>query len=287
MCAWSRGATRPRTTAAITPVGAQGEFVIPDQITSATRTTPAWHANYAPDSRYTVDQSALTVIDQQTGLMWGGCLERSGGVGCSVSETIIGGTLFSWQEALERAAASTQSGFADWRLPTIKELASLAAHDRLPALNLTVFPNLLALTDIAQNDRTDTLEIVSNGKVWSATPYRGARAGGLDNRRVWGFDFATGEDAVLEISVDQGVRANTNYLLLVRDANGSGVDIRPSVPPQPMASAVAGIDQIHIAWEGVQDAFLLPPLQKHREEWCLYPDRDPTRDRPPPLYGRR
>jgi hypothetical protein len=50
-----------------------------------------------------------------------------------------------WNKALELATNHTFpaiDGYSDWRLPNIKELASLVALDRAnPSINSTIFPN--------------------------------------------------------------------------------------------------------------------------------------------------
>ena len=88
------------------------------------------------DSRYIVHEDG-TVTDKQTHLMWKRCSEGRSGDNCSGSSTQL-----AWKPALQRANDSTFAGYHDWRLPTSKELFSLANHDRgLPAINTRIFPN--------------------------------------------------------------------------------------------------------------------------------------------------
>ena len=50
-----------------------------------------------------------------------------------------------WKQALEAAKDSTFANYSDWRLPNIKELASLVALDRHePAINNAIFPNTVS-----------------------------------------------------------------------------------------------------------------------------------------------
>ena len=81
-----------------------------------------------------------TVTDRITGLMWMQCsLGQSYADGTCSDENDA--TSHNWQTALESAAASIFANYTDWRLPNIKELSSLAAHDRYgPAINSTIFP---------------------------------------------------------------------------------------------------------------------------------------------------
>ena len=79
-----------------------------------------------------------TVIHTKTGLMWKRCAEGQGwdGTTCSGSAST-----FSWQGALAAAATSTFAGYADWRLPSVKELQSIVetcGYD--PAINRAIFP---------------------------------------------------------------------------------------------------------------------------------------------------
>ena len=91
----------------------------------------------APASRFT-DNGDGTVTDKVTALQWKRCSEGqtwSGG-------TCIGNaTYYTWQQALQLADGASFAGKSDWRLPNIKELASIveqACYD--PAIDLVVFP---------------------------------------------------------------------------------------------------------------------------------------------------
>lgn len=94
-----------------------------------------------PDSQLQ-DNGDGTVTDLKTGLMWKQCAEGQSGSGC-VDGTPIDYNI--WQKALLRAQEVNSGGFAgfrDWRVPNIKELASLVELQcREPAINLTRFPN--------------------------------------------------------------------------------------------------------------------------------------------------
>ncbi len=93
-----------------------------------------------PDSHFTVHNDG-TVTDLQTGLMWKQCNEGQSGSNCSGTSL-----KFTWQEALQQAetlnAGAGFAGYTDWRLPNIKELASIVELScQSPSINETVFPN--------------------------------------------------------------------------------------------------------------------------------------------------
>ncbi len=80
-----------------------------------------------------------TVTDPATGLMWDRCsLGQTGACTGTVSS-------MGWQQALHAVGTRNQEnwrGHNDWRLPNIKELASLRMTDRaLPSLDASLFPD--------------------------------------------------------------------------------------------------------------------------------------------------
>ncbi len=95
----------------------------------------------APDSRFNVDTVQQTVTDSQTGLMWMRCSLGQSGNDCSGGSA----TEYNWQQALALVAATNATGsggYYDWRLPNIKELASIVeVRCHVPAINANVFPN--------------------------------------------------------------------------------------------------------------------------------------------------
>jgi hypothetical protein len=95
-----------------------------------------------------------TVTDTRTGLMWR-----------RVSDSEM-----TWTEALNHCENMTTDGYNDWRLPTIKELASITALDRYdPAIDTNVF----------------SVTVVS--EYWSSTSFPGdpVLAGDVDFLRGW------------------------------------------------------------------------------------------------------
>jgi hypothetical protein len=118
----------------------------------------------APDSRY-LDHGDGAVSDEQTGLMWKRCSEGQGGADCGAGSA----TGYTWSEALQQAEASTAAGYDDWRLPNIKELASLVemrCYD--PAININYFPN------------------TESAHYWSSSPYAGYSGS------AWNVGFGSG-----------------------------------------------------------------------------------------------
>ena len=84
-----------------------------------------------------------TVTHDKTGLMWKVCSEGQSWSADSCSGTA--GT-YTWQAALQLPqnlnASGGYAGYTDWRLPNIKELASIVELSCYsPAVNATVFPS--------------------------------------------------------------------------------------------------------------------------------------------------
>lgn len=78
------------------------------------------------------------MTDQATGLQWQRCAEGQSWSGGTCTGTATGHT---WQVALQLAEAASYAGQSDWRLPNIKELASIVEQACYsPAIDLAVFP---------------------------------------------------------------------------------------------------------------------------------------------------
>ena len=85
-----------------------------------------------------VDNGDGTVTDNAYGLMWSKCSVGLDGDKCD------NGRLkpLNWDEALNTARTSRLANYADWRLPNVKELQSLADYAvHSPSINVTNFPN--------------------------------------------------------------------------------------------------------------------------------------------------
>lgn len=84
-------------------------------------------------SRYTVASNGTEVTDTKTGLIWQRCSAGQSWDGSSCAGSAV---TYTHEQAL--AYAKTQTG---WRLPTVKELSSLADKGRNnPAIAPAVFP---------------------------------------------------------------------------------------------------------------------------------------------------
>ncbi|MFT5114017.1 MAG: hypothetical protein ACI8P9_003350 [Parasphingorhabdus sp.] len=107
-----------------------------------------------PISRFEVSSDG-TVVDTTTGLMWQRCLVVQGGQNCETGDVLSE----TWAGALtylvDESAHANLAGYKDWRMPNIRELASIVELQcGNPAINVNLFPNNSA------------------GHVWSSSPYR-------------------------------------------------------------------------------------------------------------------
>lgn len=114
-------------------------------ITSYTSIACEYDANIiptAPASRFILNDDG-TAVDKQTGLMWSRC--TVGMQWDAVEKTCVDefNNWYTWDLAISEAEQSTFAHFNDWRVPNIKELASIieSACSR-PALNADVFVNI-------------------------------------------------------------------------------------------------------------------------------------------------
>ena len=121
----------------------------------------------APNGRF--EMGADTVLDTRTGLTWQRCptgydVDDNGTPDTWTDDRCVEAatTAFSWADALQEPvnvnAGGGIAGFADWRLPNIKELLSIVEFGCVgPAINLAVFPDTQAV-----------------GSFWSSTSSPGA-----------------------------------------------------------------------------------------------------------------
>lgn len=113
-----------------------------------------------PVSHFTINADN-TVTDNTTGLTWMRCSLGQTGSDCSSDSA----KSYTWAEALNEVAKNHNG----WRLPNIKELASIVefkCYD--PIINTTIFPNTQSNT------------------YWSSSPYAFLK------NYVWGIDFGRG-----------------------------------------------------------------------------------------------
>ena len=129
------------------------------------------------------------VTDTVTGLAWARCVV--GQTWDGQAKSCSGEPLrLTWQEALLQSTSFSAGSRTDWRLPNIKELASIVERQCVePAKNLTVFPN-------APDDR-----------YWSSTPNTSAAALG----EAWAVGFYNGR-------IDSKDKLSDFYVRMVRYA---------------------------------------------------------------------
>ena len=181
-----------------------------------------------------VDNGDRTISDNATGLMW---------------TQDDNGAALNWEDALAYAESADVAGYDDWRLPTTKELQSLADYSGVfPVIDASVF-NLTELTNaVGQTDYPF---------YWSSTtnPYIEALAAEVDDSDsdsdyVPGYTYAWiqssgytpdmdgydlhGAGAVVfdtkseEVSDGSGIEVFYHYVRLVRDG---GVTATPAGDP--------------------------------------------------------
>jgi hypothetical protein len=94
----------------------------------------------ATSASYTYSTDGTEVTDQKTGLVWRRCAE--GMTWDGVTTTCTGTpSIFTHEEALQRAMAQANSSGVTWRLPNVKELASITDKSvSSPAIDSTAFP---------------------------------------------------------------------------------------------------------------------------------------------------
>ena len=148
-------------------------------VASAVQTCPSYIPDQTPNSRYTIDASKSTVLDNDTGLMWQQCSLGFSGSDCTTGSA----TRLTWQGALQAGVASTQGGYNDWRLPNKKELHSLVAGNCVnPSINQSVFPNTVS------------------GVYWSSSPYANYSIS------AWSVYFYDGYDGSSDRTISYRVR---------------------------------------------------------------------------------
>lgn len=170
-------------------------------------------AQTTPTSEFTGGASGGTVVavtDDFTGLMWRRCV-----LGMSGSECATGSAQsYTWQTALQAVAtvnADPAETYADWRLPNIKELASIVEMQcHSPASNLTIFPETPM---VANYNTADPQQVtVYDSLLWSATPssiYNSA-APSTGRALAWGVNFIDG-------GIVRADKSSTGFVRLVRD----------------------------------------------------------------------
>ena len=110
------------------------------------------------------------VIDSTTGLAWARCVV--GQTWDATNEMCTGEALrLTWQQALQTATAYSVGNFDDWRVPNIKELASIVERACVaPAANVEIFANT---PDERFWSSTPNTSAARKDEAWSVAFYNG------------------------------------------------------------------------------------------------------------------
>jgi len=128
----------------------------------------------ADEAQFVVNTDG-TATHTASGLMWMRC---SVGQTYSAESCVGEADELNWQQALEEAHGYTFAGYSGWRVPNLKELATLTERACVrPAINETVFPNTLF------------------DDYWTSTPSL------LDADRAWVVAFFNSSNALKEKSL--------------------------------------------------------------------------------------
>ncbi len=108
------------------------------------------------------------VQDKTTGLMWTRC--AYGQTWDSTNSTCTGNAVkITWQDALQLSKNINDGGHSDWRLPNIKELATIVEKRCVDAsVNSVLFP-----ATSPENYWTSTTVSGNEGSAWSIAFYSG------------------------------------------------------------------------------------------------------------------
>ena len=137
------------------------------------------------DAPFTVSADGTQVTDGRTGLVWRRCAEGMAAAGGTCTGTA---STFTHEQSLTRARDQAASTSVAWRLPNVKELASIADRSKInPAIDTAAFP----ATPV--------------NAFWSSSPYVG------DAGLAWNVIFDNGY-------VGNYYRYSAGYVRLVRAA---------------------------------------------------------------------
>ena len=125
-----------------------------------------------------IDNGDGTVTDLSTGLMWAKDMHSAG---CNH------GKMLTWQGAMQYAKSLSFAGYSDWRLPSIKELVSIADYSKLSPAIHGIFKGTPC------------------GYFWSGSNFKS------DTRGAWVVGFDTGR-------VNGDDKSEFFYIRCVRDA---------------------------------------------------------------------
>lgn len=167
---------------------------------------------YGQDAHYNGNQPSYTnngdgtITDNITGLMWEQDM----------------GTKISHNAAFTKATNSTLGGYTDWRVPTIKELYSLALFTGrcfgdnavIKFIDTNYFNQPIGDTSIGERE--------IDAQTWSSTQYTGLIMEG--NEAVFGYNFVDGRLKAYPKYKPQNGNDNTMYFRLVRGNTSYGIN---------------------------------------------------------------
>ena len=167
---------------------------------------------YGQDAQYNGNQPSYTnndngtITDNVTGLMW----EQDMGI------------KISYDDAFIKAEASTLGGYDDWRVPTIKELYSLAQFSGRCFGDDAV--DFFIDTDYFNHPIGDTSidEREIDAQTWSSTQYTGLIMRG--DTAVFGYNFVDGRLKGYPKYIKQTGLPNTMYFRMVRGNTDYGIN---------------------------------------------------------------
>ena len=130
-----------------------------------------------PTSQFDFDPNSGDVVtDKKTGLMWTRCpLNYQWGLTCVIDSGSFG--RISWESALTKASETMGTpylGFSDWRVPNIKELASIVERKCAGfAINKGVFSGVAPGVYWSNTHIGDAIRVInmgSSGQVTAQSP---------------------------------------------------------------------------------------------------------------------
>jgi hypothetical protein len=185
------------------------------------------NSNHPGNTRSYTNNGDGTVTDNVTGLMWQQTEDRSG------DGTIDFYDKLTYAEAVDSAATCNAGGYHDWRLPTIKELYSLAMFfgaepgptQPMPVkyIDTTYFSVGCGDVNSLSHGSLGT-ERVIDGQIVSSTLYVSTTFGTLET--VFGFNFIDGriKGYPTTYTVPECGTAKHYYILYVRGNTAYGVN---------------------------------------------------------------
>ena len=115
---------------------------------------------------FTISADFAEVTDTKTGLVWRRCAE--GASPSSTGDCIGNATAVSHEAAFGIAKLAASSTAKAWRMPSVRELASILNSDAVPAIDTAAFPNAPAIYTW-----TSSPSITDSSKVWIVDFYAG------------------------------------------------------------------------------------------------------------------